>query len=201
MNKSEAGKLGFAKTSAQLAQHRERQKAEAHLKYEQNPKYCLNCNTQIPYEKRYGKFCNASCSASYNNRINPKRVSSKSAVCSCGNPKLRTNKYCDECAQNHVYHKISSLEETKLDRVRKRILLEERGHRCEVCGLTEWMGLPIPIELDHIDGSSDNNTAANLRLICPNCHAQTATYKGSNMGKNSNRQQMRRKRYASGQTY
>ena len=27
-----------------------------------------------------------------------------------------------------------------------------RGHKCEVCGLTEWMGNPIPLEVHHIDG-------------------------------------------------
>jgi hypothetical protein len=63
------------------------------------------------------------------------------------------------------------------------------------------MGKPIPIELDHIDGNSDNNSAENLRLICPNCHAQTETYKVANKGKNSQRQAMRRNRYANGQTY
>jgi hypothetical protein len=80
-------------------------------------------------------------------------------------------------------------------------LLEKRGNRCEACGLSEWQGKPIPIELDHIDGNSDNNSEGNLRLICPNCHAQTETYKGANVGNNSSRQQMRRKRYFNGQTY
>lgn len=44
----------------------------------------------------------------------------------------------------------------------------------------------IPLEIDHIDGNSENNSEENLRLICPNCHSLTATYKGANRGKGRN---------------
>jgi hypothetical protein len=62
-------------------------------------------------------------------------------------------------------------------------LKKERGweHQCSVCNLTEWNNKPIPLEIDHIDGCHTNNTYHNLRAICPNCHAQTDTYKGKNM--------------------
>jgi 5-methylcytosine-specific restriction endonuclease McrA len=64
--------------------------------------------------------------------------------------------------------------------------------RCEVCEFSVWNEKPIPIELDHIDRNPKNNLKENLRLICPNCHAQTNTYKGRNAGKikNSKRQQV-----------
>ena len=51
---------------------------------------------------------------------------------------------------------------------------------CKCCGLTEWMGKSIPLELDHIDGDRENNSLSNLRLLCPNCHALTPTYRGRN---------------------
>jgi 5-methylcytosine-specific restriction endonuclease McrA len=51
---------------------------------------------------------------------------------------------------------------------------------CGNCGLSEWMGKPIPLELDHIDGDRENNSLDNLQLICPNCHALTQTYRGKN---------------------
>lgn len=54
---------------------------------------------------------------------------------------------------------------------------------CTSCGLTEWMSNPIPLELDHIDGNNDNNTLINLRLLCPNCHALTPTYRGKNQAR------------------
>ena len=46
-----------------------------------------------------------------------------------------------------------------------------------------YMDEPIPLELDHIDGNSDNNSRSNLRMICPICHARTPTYRGRNMKK------------------
>lgn len=80
----------------------------------------------------------------------------------------------------------------------KSYLLDTRGHRCEVCGITEWMGRAAPLELDHRDGNPLNNQLDNVRLICPNCHAQTATYKGKNMGSG---RYARRERYAAGRSY
>lgn len=58
-----------------------------------------------------------------------------------------------------------------------------RGHKCEICGLTEWMGKPIPLEVHHIDGQELNSELDNLLLTCPNCHALTDNYRGRNINK------------------
>lgn len=47
-------------------------------------------------------------------------------------------------------------------------------------GRSGIMGRDIPLELDHIDGERSNNLLENLRLLCPNCHALTPTYRGRN---------------------
>lgn len=55
-------------------------------------------------------------------------------------------------------------------------LIHLRGHRCEECGNTEWLGQPIKLEVHHIDGDRSNNTLDNLKLLCPNCHSYTETF-------------------------
>jgi len=69
----------------------------------------------------------------------------------------------------------------------KRRLLKE-GYfdmKCSVCGITEWLGQPAPLQLDHINGVSHDHRRENLRLLCPNCHALTPTFAGKNRKKNS----------------
>lgn len=57
-----------------------------------------------------------------------------------------------------------------------RYVVERDGPGCSCCGLTDWMGKPIIMDLDHIDGDRTNNFPKNLRLLCPNCHRQTPTW-------------------------
>lgn len=57
-------------------------------------------------------------------------------------------------------------------------LIEQRGHTCERCLLSEWLGNPIPIEIEHIDGDRTNNNEQNLKILCCNCHALTPTWRG-----------------------
>ena len=49
---------------------------------------------------------------------------------------------------------------------------------CACCGLSEWRGQPIPLEIHHINGDNRDNRISNLTLLCPNCHAQTDNYCG-----------------------
>lgn len=68
--------------------------------------------------------------------------------------------------------------------VRQRLLKAGlKQSKCECCNLTEWFNKPIPLELDHINGINNDHRIENLRLLCPNCHAQTDTYRGKNIAR------------------
>lgn len=70
-------------------------------------------------------------------------------------------------------------------KLKKRLLKEGiKENKCECCGINEWMGKPISLQIHHINGVHNDNRLANIMLLCPNCHSQTDTY----AGKNSNRE-------------
>ncbi len=66
----------------------------------------------------------------------------------------------------------------------KRFLLEKFGEECCLCGWDKRHPLTgrVPLEINHIDGNSSNNTEPNLQLICPNCHSLTLNFRNLNKG-------------------
>ena len=66
----------------------------------------------------------------------------------------------------------------------RRYIFEKFQNKCCICGWSEINPYTntLPLEIDHIDGDYTNNSEENLRLLCPNCHSLTSTYKGANIG-------------------
>ena len=70
-----------------------------------------------------------------------------------------------------------------ISRLKKRLVNEGYlQYKCACCGITEWQGKPITLQLDHINGDNRDHRIENLRFLCPNCHSQTETYAGKNKG-------------------
>jgi 5-methylcytosine-specific restriction endonuclease McrA len=51
---------------------------------------------------------------------------------------------------------------------------------CSQCGIFEWLGRPLALQIDHINGIHNDWRVENLRMLCPNCHSQTPTFAGRN---------------------
>lgn len=130
----------------------------------------------------------------------------------CCDRKSRNQKlYCSsQCLANHRHEQyierwLKGLEngmrgKTLLSCHIRRWLFEQRGESCWVC---QWdtkhpSSGKCPLEVDHIDGTHTNNRPENLRLLCPNCHALTPTYRNRNKG---NGRKHRRDLYNSGKSY
>lgn len=181
---SECGKLGWEKSKEKLKQSNEKRRQD----YQDSPNVCQECGKEIDYAHRHNKFCSKSCSAKHNN---PLRKQKKYCLF-CGKLISKNKIYCNnQCQQNFewnktknkilktgFFEKCSNGEASR--RLVKRFLIERDGHKCQICGNTEWMGQPIPLIVDHIDGNSENSSVDNFRLICGNCNMQTNTFAGKN---------------------
>lgn len=181
---------------------------------EKKCEYCGNEFNSLISENR--KFCSHSCSASLNNSNRVKNTENynevkrkqynkrkKKECLNCG--KITTNKYCSQtCQHEHKRNEVFKLIEsgdTSLNSTKyKKYLIHVHGEKCMNCGWCEKnpTSNKIPIELEHIYGDSENNKLDNLRLLCPNCHSLTPTYKALNKG---NGRHSRMVRYNEGKSY
>lgn len=155
---------------------------------------CLYCQR----ETNNPKFCNNSCSAKFNN-IGIRRHGKSSNNClHCNKPTssyktIYCSQKCHILYETKLLHdKIKANEQCNWRRI-KDYLIEING-KCHICLIDKWNDKPIMLECDHIDGDISNNCLSNARLLCPNCHSQTETFKFKNY-KNPNGKEKRKIRY------
>ena len=96
--------------------------------------------------------------------------------------------YCSsECNHTHksMLHKKKWYDgEITPDRATMRKYLgEDRGYKCETCGISDWVGKALTLHVDHIDGNPADSRPENVRLLCPNCHSQTPFLGNANKGR------------------
>ena len=102
---------------------------------------------------------------------------------------LKLNFQKDDCWINYVkpvvinkrpidYYLVLNCETKIGTSLLKHRLYDEglKNRQCEGCGLKEWLGEPIPLELEHVDGNNKNNQFDNLKILCRNCHGLTSTH-------------------------
>jgi hypothetical protein len=160
---------------------------------------CVNCkqDTNNP------KFCSKSCSASFNNRIT--KVKSRGTCKYCNKDLTKTNRtYCsNQCQANYNKQKVALIIEANRPSSHNKLrnyLIQKFGPVCMECGWSKKNPITkkVPIEIDHKDGNSQNNTLNNVRLLCPNCQSLTPTYKALNKG---NGRAKRMDRYRAGKSF
>lgn len=159
---------------------------------------CEGCGSSIDGSYGSGRFCNARCARGFSTRAKRGEINERISEKLKGNrvggrPFVKgydvrrgTNGPHAEIVKGkiaqgvreHYRIKIASTSFEQLSKKeKKRAILVEQGGVCLHCGLSEWRGLPLTLELDHVDGNHDNDARDNLRVLCPNCHSQTPTYR------------------------
>lgn len=145
-------------------------------------KICPKCNDT---HNKAGIYCCRSCA---NSRMwSQTQRDKKSATLSATLEQKDTEYFKNRASKGAALRSstiIKQLLETEFSKLghhaRRRRVLIEQENKCNKCGLINWLDNPISLELEHIDGNNKNNDRDNLECLCPNCHAQTPTWRGRN---------------------
>ena len=122
--------------------------------------YCLNCGKDITNSRNTAhKYCSNKCQREYEYKQWVQQYKEDNSI-------AKSTKWGQIPAQL------------------RRYIFTKYNNKCCICGWSKVNPYThtIPLEIDHIDGNSENNSEDNLRLICPNCHSLTPTYRGANRG-------------------
>lgn len=145
-------------------------------------KICPKCNEK---HTKNGTFCSRSCANSRGKMSD--ETKEKIRTWAKNNPRgyaVRTPEGEKRIREGQIrwrerYYKETPFESLGWDAKRNKILSEQK-HKCSKCGIDSWMGQPLSLEIDHIDGDRNNNSRDNLEALCPNCHSLTPTFRSKN---------------------
>jgi hypothetical protein len=157
---------------------------------------CVQCGAAIRSTDKQRKFCSFSCAASFNNKGIVRNGTKRYRLTQC----LRCGTLLTGCCR--IYCSRACASACRADQFREKLvsnspeigygspgsvrrhLIELRGERCEQCGWNSRHPVTdrVPLEVDHMDGNYKNNRFDNLKLLCPNCHSLTPTFRNLNKG-------------------
>lgn len=152
---------------------------------------CEYCNGDIlsKWKSKKTRFCSKVCSNKFRkeNTDYYEILSTKLKDKVTNGEKFGFHSIPQDKRKRRTYTKLSwhekvmkrSFEDLSWDYKRRRVIIEQDS-KCNSCGVSEWMGARLSLEVDHIDGNTDNNDRTNLEALCPNCHSLTNTFRGRN---------------------
>lgn len=148
---------------------------------------CEKCGSQHKGSYGSGRFCGNTCARSYSTAEARIKINKQVSI------KLRGVKtHRNNLPPNATQLGIAALRRKRSERLmtkpweeikqkitrKKRVLAEQNGV-CAICGMLPiWCGKPLTFHYDHIKTKSAGESRDNVRMICPNCHAQTLNYGG-----------------------
>lgn len=157
-------------------------------------KTCKKCGVEFEPVKGLLNYCSLKCR---NSRSWSKEDKNKKSISAKKSEKVKNansnrskevyDKIIKTKKENHI-NKIlnSNYEDLSYESLRFRILYEQ-NEKCNKCGLDEWLGQELILEIEHKDGNHHNNKRKNLEMLCPNCHSLTKTWRGRNKQNNKNK--------------
>lgn len=159
---------------------------------------CTNCQQSVlKYRKEVARFknsfCGKSCRSKYISKAwrteanpNPPTEPKICPICSVSFKKDYASETCSNAC-------MGELKKRRLDEVIiatngvgctasavRNYLLRKVDKACRLCSHSEWMGKPIPLQMDHINGDDSDNRLENVRMLCGTCHTQTPTWGNKN---------------------